>query len=276
MDMQEREQQLNKRLLEDYEYVKSLGYNVLGVFVQGSDNYSLSWDGSDIDTKVILIPSFEDFVLNRKPVSTTLILPSNEHIDLKDIRLIHNCFFKQNINFIEILFTRYKYLNPEYETIYQPMFDNAERIAHYNNYAAVNCIAGMVFEKRKALCHPYEGLREKIEKYGYDNKQLHHILRCEEFLKRYINGVPYAECLISTRTQYLIGVKSSYGYSLDDAIELADNCVEIVKSVKQYYMDTHEIVVDKEVDNIMNNVLVNVLKCSFRKEIEGDNYEYHD
>lgn len=63
MDMQKRQIQLNQRLVDDYRYVKSLGYNVLGVFVQGSDNYSLSWEGSDIDTKVIIIPSFEDFVL---------------------------------------------------------------------------------------------------------------------------------------------------------------------------------------------------------------------
>lgn len=267
--MKHKEQKINLRLREDFEYVTSLGHNVLGVFLQGSQNYNLDYEGSDIDTKAILIPSFEDFVLNKKPVSTTLILPSNEHIDLKDIRLMHECFRKQNINFIEILFTKYKYLNPEYAELYQPMFDNNERIAHYNNYAAVNCIAGMVFEKRKALCHPYEGLREKIEKYGYDNKQLHHILRCEEFLKRYINGVPYAECLIPTKPNYLISVKSGYGYSLEDAIDLADNCVEIVKMVKQAYMDTHELVIDREVDKIMNDVLINVLKHTFRKEI-GD------
>ena len=265
--MNSKEERINSRLREDFDYVTSLGYNVLGVFLQGSQNYNLDYDGSDIDTKAILVPSFEDFVLNKKPVSTTLILPSNEHIDIKDIRLMHECFRKQNINFIEILFTRYKYLNPEYATLYQPMFDNNERIAHYNNYAAVNCIAGMVFEKRKALCHPYEGLREKIEKYGYDNKQLHHILRCEEFLKRYINGVPYAECLIPTRPTYLISVKSGYGYSLEQAVEIADNVEFIVKNVKQFYMDTHEVVIDKEVDKIMNDVLINVLKHSFKKEI---------
>ena len=174
------------RLTEDYQYVQSLGYHVLGVFLQGSQNYQLAYEGSDIDTKAIIIPSFEDFVLNRKPISTTLILPSNEHIDLKDIRLMHECFRKQNINFIEILFTKYKYLNPEYESIYQPMFDNRERIAHYNNYAAVNCICGMVYEKHKAMEHPYPTLKDKIDKYGYDNKQLHHIVRCREFLWRYI------------------------------------------------------------------------------------------
>lgn len=269
MDVEKRERQLNKRLLEDYEYVKSLGYNVVGVFVQGSDNYNLSYSGSDIDTKAILIPSFTDFVLNKKPVSTTLIKEDNSHLDMKDIRLMHECFRKQNINFIEILFTKYKYINPEYEAIYKPMFDNNERIAHYNNYAAVNCIAGMVFEKRKALCHPYEGLKERIEKYGYCNKQLHHIVRCEEFLKRYIDGVPYAECLIPTNPQSLIDIKASYMYSLEDAIKIADNCEQITKDVKQKYMDAHEVVIDNDVNNIMNNTLINVLKHAFKKEI-GD------
>ena len=265
----EQDKVIRERLKSDFDYVTSLGYNVLGVFLQGSQNYSLSYSGSDIDTKAILIPSFEDFVLNRKSVSTTLILPSNEHIDIKDIRLMHNCFYKQNINFIEILFTRYRYINPEYAEIYQTMFDNAERIAHYNNYAAVNCIAGMVFEKRKALCHPYEGLRAKIEKYGYDNKQLHHIVRCEEFLKRYISGVPYAECLIPTDTQHLIDIKASYIYSLEEAVEMADKLEAATKATKQEYMDSHDVVIDREVEAIMNNVLINVLKHAFKKEI-GD------
>ena len=185
--MTEKDKAIEARLKEDFNYVTYLGYNVLGVFLQGSQNYQLDYEDSDIDTKAILIPAFEDFVLNRKPVSTTLIKEDNSHIDIKDIRLMHDCFRKQNINFIEILFTKYKVLNPEYVSIYQPMFNNNERIAHYNNYAAVNCIAGMVYEKHKAMEHPYPTLADKIERYGYDNKQLHHIVRCEEFLKRYIN-----------------------------------------------------------------------------------------
>jgi predicted nucleotidyltransferase len=258
-----------KRIKDDYDYVTSLGYNVLGVFLQGSQNYNLAYEGSDIDTKAIIIPSFVDFVLNRKPVSTTLILPSNEHIDIKDIRLMHECFRKQNINFIEILFTKYKYLNPDYEHLYQPMFNNNERIAHYNNYASVNCIAGMVYEKHKAMEHPYPTLKDKIEKYGYDNKQLHHILRCEEFLNRYISGVSYEECLIPTQPQYLINVKSEYIHSLEEARQMAKNIEYTVKATKQMYMDNNPLVIDKEVDDIMNNVLINVLKSAFKKEIGG-------
>ena len=263
------EKLIHERLQEDFNYVTSIGYNVLGVFLQGSQNYQLDYLGSDIDTKAILIPSFIDFVLNRKPVSTTLIREDNSHIDLKDIRLMHDCFRRQNINFIEILFTKYKYLDPEYESIYQPMFDNNERIAHYNNYAAVNCIAGMVYEKHKAMEHPYPTLVEKIKKYGYDNKQLHHIIRCEEFLKRYINGVPYAECLIPTDPQHLIDIKASYIYSLEEAREIANNIEFIVKDVKQKYMDSHPVIIDRGVDDIMDIVLINVLKHAFKKEI-GD------
>ena len=255
------------RLCDDYQRVSILGYNVLGVFLQGSQNYCLDYEGSDIDTKAIIIPSFEDFVLNCKPVSTTLILPSNEHIDLKDIRLMHDCFRKQNINFIEILFTKYRYINSDYTELYQPMFDNRERIAHYNNYASVNCIAGMVFEKHKAMEHPYPTLKDKIEKYGYDNKQLHHIVRCREFLERYINGVSYEKCLIPTDPQFLIDIKSKYVYSLEQAREIAKKIESEVKAIKQDYMDKNPVVIDTEVEDIMNNVLIEVLKFSFKREI---------
>ena len=162
--MTEKDKKIFDRLKSDFDYVASLGYKVLGVFLQGSQNYGLDYNGSDIDTKAIVVPAFEDFALNKKPDSTTLILPSNEHVDVKDIRLMHECFKKQNINFIEILFTKYRYMNPDYETLYRPMFDNNERIEHYNNYAAINCMAGMVYEKHKAMEHPYPTLIEKIKK----------------------------------------------------------------------------------------------------------------
>ena len=68
------ESKIQKRLESDYQYITSLGHEVLGVFLQGSQNYGLSYEGSDIDTKAIIVPSFNDFVLNKKMVSTTEIL----------------------------------------------------------------------------------------------------------------------------------------------------------------------------------------------------------
>jgi len=186
-----------KRLQEMYDETEAMGYEVVGVFLNGSQNYGLDYEGSDIDSKAILLPKFNDFVLNKTPVSTTHVCSNNEHIDLKDIRSMFQCFKKQNINFIEILFSDYIIMNPKYEKLFQPIFDNKEKIARYNNYAAVGCMVGMIMEKYKALEHPYPATVDKIEKFGYDPKQLHHMFRVHRFLLDYICEVDYKDCLFN-------------------------------------------------------------------------------
>ena len=267
--MTNRDRKIYERLDHDVKYVKNLGYEVFGVFLQGSQNYKLDYEGSDIDTKCIVIPTLKDIVLNKKPVSTTLILEDNSHIDVKDVRLMWECFRKQNINFLEILFTDYFNVPYKYDKYWFKMRDMNEEIAHYNNYAAVNCIAGMVFEKNAALCHPYPTLKDKIEKHGYDNKQLHHIVRCAEFLNRYIEGVPYAECLIPTNPQHLVDIKAKYIYNLDEAKQIAKETVDTVKAVKEKYMAEHECVVNNEVKDKMDEILTDVIWESLVEDFYG-------
>ena len=86
-------------------------------------------------------------------------------------------------------------------------------------------------------------------------------------MMRFINGTPYKECLISENKEHLINVKAKYVYSLEDAKVLANTIEEVVKERKQHYMDTFELVVDHEMDTVMDNVLYDVLKHSFRREI---------
>ena len=38
---------------------------IVGVFLQGSQNYGLDYEGSDIDTKCIVLPTLEDLIFNR-------------------------------------------------------------------------------------------------------------------------------------------------------------------------------------------------------------------
>ena len=262
--MTDRETKIYDRLRKDAAYVINRGYEVFGVFLQGSQNYQLDYAGSDIDTKCIVLPSAEDIILNKPPVSTTLILEDNSHIDLKDIRLMWQHFKKQNTNYLEILFTDFIYVPYEYYTFWLDMLRINEEIAHSDNYAAVNCIVGMVLEKNKALCHPYPTLKDKIDKYGYDNKQLHHIIRCREFLDRYIAGVPFADCLIPYDREYLISVKATYRYDLDQAKAIAAEAVEYVKEVKQQYFDTHERVIHSGIYDKMDVILVEVLKSYWK------------
>lgn len=265
-----KDEKIFERLAADYAKVAEK-YTVLGVFLQGSQNYGLDYEGSDIDTKAIVIPTLEDIVLNRKPVSTTWILESNEHIDVKDIRLMHECFRKQNTNFVEILFTKYRVLNPEFADLYQPMFDNAETIARYNKIAAVKCILGQIMEKRKALCHPYPTIVDRIEKYGYDPKQLHHIFRNYDFLLRYTNGYTYKECLDSPSKQWLIDVKRlPPPYTVEEAIRHADDTVAAAQTAEKKYLSYLEQInyaPNTSAERIMNEVLVGVIKTALKSEL---------
>ena len=169
--------------------------NIIYIALQGSQNYQLNTDMSDIDTKTLVIPTLQEIVLNSKPHSYTHIMENNEHCDIKDIRLMFECFRKQNINFLEILFTDYYFVKEEYREDIERLRGLNEDITHYNNYAAINCMAGMAMEKFKALEHPYPTIKWKIDKWGYDGKQLHHILRMEDFMDAFINGAPFKACL---------------------------------------------------------------------------------
>lgn len=256
------------RVQEHYNEVISLGYEVVGVFLQGSQNYNLEDEYSDVDTKAILLPKFEDFCLVKSPISMTHIMENNEHIDLKDIRLMFECFKKQNINFIEILFSKYKVLNPKYQELFQPIIDNRELIAHYNNYAAINSFYGMAGQKYNALEHPYPTLLDKIEKFGYDGKQLCHLIRINEFMKRYIQGTSYADCLVSNMPKYLIDLKRNV-VPLGEARILADFYNKETKAIKDTYMKTVPLLVNREVEEILNKVLVELIKSNFKSELSN-------
>lgn len=255
------------RLTEHLDAVKSKHPEWVGLFLQGSQNYNLDYEGSDIDSKLIVLPSFEDFVLNKNPYSYTHIMENDEHVDVKDIRLMFDCFKKQNVNFVEILFTPYRILNPKYEALFQPVLDAAERIGRYNNYAALSCMVGMAMEKQKALCHPYPATMAKIEKYGFDSKQYHHIERLYEFMQRWLAGEPYRDCLISKQRDRLRAIKLYDGCDLEMAKTNSDRIVNEMKHIKDSYMASMPVQIDRGVDAILNNALLDLFRFNFMCEI---------
>lgn len=264
----EREEFINNRIKEHYDYIKDK-YNVVYLGLQGSQNYELDiYDEdykSDVDTKAIILPSFKDFVYNKAPVSKTIVLPNNEHIDVKDIRVMFDIFKKQNVNFIEILFTKYRIVNEEYRVLLQPLFENRELIANLNKNQALRCIAGMSMEKLKALQHPYPAIIDKINKYGYDPKQLHHILRMNDFIKKYATGARYEDCLIPNNKEYLIKIKKGI-LSEKEAVQLAQKTDTETKEIKDRYITEKDIVSELTIE-ILDKVKLDILNRKFKKEL---------
>ena len=179
-----------KRVKDHYE--ESLEYfkpnQIVGCYLQGSQNYSLDLPISDVDTKLIVVPSFRDIALAKKPVSTTHIRANDEHTDWKDIRLYMETFRKQNLNFLEILFTPYFVINDLYFAEWMRLVEAREEIARMNPYRAVKSMQGIAKEKYYAMEHRYPAKAEIIDKYGYDPKQVSHLVRVRDYLDRYVAG----------------------------------------------------------------------------------------
>ena len=123
-----------------------------------------------------------------------------------------------------------------------PMGDGALRIS------ITRCIYGMACEKYHALFHEYPSNKEKIEKYGYDSKQLHHLLRLQYFISDYF------EFLMGRRTykgiltpsyedrEYLISIKTyERVYSIDKVKLLADGAMEYIKDMKDFIINKYNI-----------------------------------
>lgn len=263
-------EEVQKRVQEHYNWAISTGYEVVGVFLQGSWNYGpgMTDEESDVDTKCLVLPTFEDFCLGKKMVSTTYVMKNEEHCDVKDLRLYINCFKRQNVNFVEILFTDYMVLNPKYEKVFKPLLDKREEVARYDARATLNCMVGMAYEKQKAMCHPYTGLKDKLEKYGYDGKQLSYCLRLWEVMTKYLDGVPYKNCLMSNEGEYLTKVKRNKAYSLEEAKTVMDLCVEEMNRLKKEYFAAYELEVNTELDKLFDKVLVDCMRVNFESYLK--------
>lgn len=231
---------------------------IVCLILQGSQNYQLDTPNSDVDTKLIVTPTFEDLVFNRKPYSTTHIRENNEHIDFKDVRLYLETFRKQNLNFLEILYSQYSIVNPKYESMWNILIENREAITHYNPLRAVKSMKGIAMEKYHAMEHPYPSKIELIEKYGYDFKQLHHLLRVEDYLERYIAGEDYKSCLSPTSPEYLVAVKQGK-YNLAEARLVANGSIERITMMCDEFYANHEERTDQDVDKMLDNVQYQIM-----------------
>ncbi len=255
-------------------YAEALKYfpedRILGIFLCGSQNYGLDTEESDIDTKLIVLPSFDAIALNGAPISTThIIKDNNEHIDIKDLRLYINMFRKQNINFMEILFTDFKIINPKYADLWNILEKRKETIARFNEWRAVKATKGTAMEKYRNLEHRYPSRAEIVDKWGYDPKQLHHLLRIEDFLGKYVTGESYAKCLRPFDPQHLVSVKKGL-YDLEQARAIAETAMSNITKMADNFTNSVKDAININIHAILEEVQKDIMKRAIIFELEKE------
>ena len=237
---------------------------------QGSINYpGLSDEESDVDSKMLTIPSFRDMVFNKKPMNLVHEMKNNgEHVDMKSTTHYFHILKKQNINFVEILFTDYWISNQRYKEYWLEIRRRAEEIAHMNPVRTLKCIYGMTLEKAHALEKPYPSKIHLIEEFGYDGKQLSHALRINEFAKKFIAGYSYKECLTVDNPEYLTAVKRNQAsLPLEGARQLMEEVVADTKQMTDDFCTRYKDKNNKITEDALDEILYSLLKMAVKQEI---------
>ena len=232
----------------------------------GSQNYGLDMEDSDVDTKLIVVPSFNDIAMNKSPVSTTHARPNNEHISFHDVRLYIPTLKKGNINFIETLFSKYTIVNPLYAHEWNRLVEAREAIARYDVVRAIHAMRGTMYNKKKSMLNVTEGRAESIKQFGYVPKEFYSLERTAEFITRYIDGELYADCLMSKRCKYLSLVKYGY-YTGIDALRIAEERFNKTSELCDKFLETCDKTVNSAVGVLLNDVQYNIMKIAMEKEL---------
>lgn len=212
-----------RRLQEHWDYAVQQGINpnnILGIFLYGSQNYGFANQDSDIDSHLIVIPNLEDICLKPEWLSKEYHF-NDEHIIIKDIRELRRMFLKQNINFIEILYTDYFILNPKYKDLWETYFiSNKEQISHYDKHRAIASIGGQIIHT--------------LMQNPIDNKKLYNAYRLYYFLNNYIDNKNYLDCIHPKNETYYFLWELKFGlsaYSQDEEAKFKSS-EELIQQVK--------------------------------------------
>lgn len=139
-------ERVNQHHQAAWNYVEKKGGYIIGTFLQGSQNYNLDTEESDVDTVSIYVPTV-DFAIVNFPKNHQLIMEdgSNEHCTIKDIRNYINELLESNPNAIELLYTEYSL----YLLDFKCFINNRENFLKYNPSSFFDAADGMAYNYLK-------------------------------------------------------------------------------------------------------------------------------
>ena len=151
--------------LQQYkDHIESQGFFVYAIMLKGSQNYNLSDSESDIDANAILLPTLSQ-IRDNKPHKFTF--PTGE-VTAHNLYSFAEIVAKGNPQWIEVCHTEYK------------LGGDLSMFHHFD--INPSALKGMIMEKFVAFDKLYPARAKYVEQFGYDPKQLHHIIRLYDVL----------------------------------------------------------------------------------------------
>ena len=243
-----------KELINRKKILEEKGYIVIYIGLYGSQNYNLSDEQSDIDVKAIILPTLQDIIFRK--VTSTTIECENGNIDVKDLITFYDVIKKGNFSYVEAIDTEYSIGDKYIKELFKQFRPN------------LKSILGAMYEKRKALTHEYPSKHSEFEKWGFDPKQHHHILRLYDLLEYNLKNNDRRSYLTykndSDRRKKLIDYKrNNNNIALSIATKDSDDFINRARELIDYNYSYEYKNIDTEINQyIEKNIKLELLKTS--------------
>lgn len=218
------------------------GYNVIYIGLYGSQNYNVDDELSDIDCKAIVLPTLHDIIFRK--VTSEVIECENGSIDVKDLITFYDVIRKGNFSYIESIDTEYSIGDKYIKELFKQISPN------------LKSIFGAMQEKRKALTHEYPSKHIEFEKWGFDPKQYHHILRLHDLLN-YINitgeQVSYLKYQDKEKNFMIAEKRNKNNYTKEQVEKCSDIELDISRKLISENYKYEPIDLSKEVSQYLEN-----------------------
>lgn len=231
------------KTLSDYKRVlEEKGYDVIYIGLYGSQNYNVDDEQSDIDCKAIVMPTLHDIIFRK--ATSKVIECENGSIDVKDLITFYDVIRKGNFSYIESIDTEYSIGDKYIKELFKQIRPN------------LKSILGAMHEKRKALTHEYPSKHEEFEKWGFDPKQLHHIIRLYHLLKYNTENDKSLSYLKydNDSAEYMISLKrNGDGFDKNFVEYMSDYTISMAQCLVPHGYKYEPLDLSEEVDSYIEN-----------------------
>lgn len=239
---------------------------VLVTALFGSQNYGLSTEKSDVDTRSLVARTVEDFILDKERPNGIHVFPDNSHAEYKDIHLFFETLRKHNPSFLEILFSCETVVSPLFQRQWANIIARREEIAHADPNRFYYSAFGLASQKYKNLCHVSPATEANIEKYGYEPKNLCHLMRMYFLVFDYAEGYPMGECFSMQHSpdKQELCLKAKQGvYTLKEAERLARVYFDVIKEKVDILTGFKWKPNTQEINSFLDALLVDFYRSTF-------------
>lgn len=255
--------------------------DIIFMYVQGSQNYNLDTEASDIDCKAFVVPTFGDLYYGDR-YSTTIDTPYGQ-VTIHDIRMLPELLLKMNATYIELLFSKYVYYPSEEKK--QELLEEVPLLSDFpklfnmlfrcRKYRFIEALCGTFKTKRKEVNHPSAIRVPVVEKYGYDIKSASHAVRYFRLLTLAISMATHAsgrssyeKYLAELRLDderarpFLLSIKEGR-VSKNDIMELLNHELDYVNWANKEFDELCKSESDAELRREFNNSIYRYIRKQF-------------